>query len=83
MDYCLQGGDGSEHLPCHGFLPQQAGGVGRGTPRPCSSWVRVFHGSALVISCSVSSVSALKSTVAFRVLGQDCFGGGRNPRPEI
>lgn len=83
MDYCLQGGDGSEHLPCHGFLPQQAGGVGRGTPRPCSSWVRVFHGSALVISCSVSSVSALKSTVAFRVLGQDCFGGGRNPRAEI
>lgn len=43
VGYCLQGGDGSEHLLCHGFLSEQAGGSGRGTLRPCSSWVRVFH----------------------------------------
>lgn len=33
VDYCLQGGDGSEHLLCRGFLPQQAGGIGRGNPK--------------------------------------------------
>lgn len=36
-DCCLQGDDGSEHLHSHAFLPQQAGGVGRRTPGPCSS----------------------------------------------
>lgn len=43
VDYCLQGCDGSEHLLCHGFLPQQARGIGRGTLRLYSSWVKVFH----------------------------------------
>lgn len=42
---------------------------------PCSSWVRVFHGLALVITCSVSSVSALKSTVAARALAKTALEG--------
>lgn len=37
--------------------------------------MRVFHGLALVITCSMSSVSALKSTVASRVLAKTALEG--------